>query len=87
MSFFGCPVTLLKITNLAFVRIVLVKHTIMHYNVGEVSSGFKYMLLTLVVSSGLILSIPGLDAEFNSASNSDIYEGGSSAQKCGFDPK
>ncbi len=45
-------------------------------NVRKVSSGFEYFLLIFAIQLGQSLKVLGLDAEFNSASNGDIFEGG-----------
>jgi hypothetical protein len=43
--------------------------------VRKVSSGFKYFLLIFAIQLGQSLKVFGLDAELNSASNADIFEG------------
>jgi hypothetical protein len=57
----------------------------MFFHIRKVSSGFEYFLPIFAIRLGQSLKVFGLDAEFNSASNGDIFEGDYRAKKRGED--
>jgi hypothetical protein len=56
----------------------------MNVYVNKVSSGFEYSLLTFAPTLGLAFYMLGSDAELNSASNGDMFEGEGHRPKIGI---